>query len=449
MNKLYLNPFIFILKKDQTNYINTPAGYTFFLSDSQLKILLEKKIFLLEDLVSFFSEKEISDLIENQVFINNIVDVNIKESRTKAFFKSINLEKEQMELKDKNILIFGAGAIGTHISWGLVSMGIKNITIVDYDEIELSNLNRQLFYKITDVGKSKIEVLKKNLIEIDEHCNIKIINKKIENKQDIKDIVCGEKYNLIVKGVDNPPIVSEWIFSIAEDEKIGYVSGGTIGINTMYGPSYYPNSNVSYKNIYFDNKIFYNEENTDILYGTGVSSSITTEKVASEILTESIKILLNLENKLKFNGKIIIENILLNNSRRSILKFQKYDVPILLCVFFLTLASIFISNIYFNLLIILLIPFLLVIFYKEDRIYMSKISFISGSIFGLVNVLNNTFSIVYSQRHSISSLIDFGNNLFLMLTTICLNIILMMIITNIYFYIQKTYICKFNLFLSR
>lgn len=68
-----------------------------------------------------------------------------------------------MELKDKNILIFGAGAIGTHISWGLVSMGIKNITIVDYDEIELSNLNRQLFYKITDVGKSKIEVLKKIL----------------------------------------------------------------------------------------------------------------------------------------------------------------------------------------------------------------------------------------------------------------------------------------------
>ena len=102
-------------------------------------------------------------------------------------------------------------------------------------------------------------------------------------------------------------------------------------------------------------------------------------------------------NQIEVNGKIIIENILLNNSRRSILKFQKYDVPILLCVFFLTLASIFISNIYFNLLIILLIPFLLVIFYKEDRIYMSKISFISGSIFGLVNVLNNTFSIVYSQ----------------------------------------------------
>jgi molybdopterin-synthase adenylyltransferase len=78
--------------------------------------------------------------------------------------------EEQQKIKNFRILLAGAG-IGSIIAECALRMGFENITIVDGDKVEVSNLNRQN-YKQADVGHSKAEALKKRLLKINPDANI-------------------------------------------------------------------------------------------------------------------------------------------------------------------------------------------------------------------------------------------------------------------------------------
>lgn len=69
-------------------------------------------------------------------------------------------EKGQKKLAESKVLIVGAGGLGVPVLQYLVAMGVGTITILDEDEISLSNLHRQVIYNTTDVGKKKVEVAK-------------------------------------------------------------------------------------------------------------------------------------------------------------------------------------------------------------------------------------------------------------------------------------------------
>ena len=64
----------------------------------------------------------------------------------------------QQKLKKASVLIIGIGGLGSSVIQYLNAAGIGKIGIVDYDKVELSNLNRQLIYKKSDLGKSKVDV---------------------------------------------------------------------------------------------------------------------------------------------------------------------------------------------------------------------------------------------------------------------------------------------------
>lgn len=80
--------------------------------------------------------------------------------------------------------ILGAGGIGSNVAMNLVRSGISNLKIVDFDRIDISNLNRQ-FYFYDQIGRPKVEVLKENLERIVPDLEIEIIDVKIE-KNNIK-----------------------------------------------------------------------------------------------------------------------------------------------------------------------------------------------------------------------------------------------------------------------
>lgn len=66
----------------------------------------------------------------------------------------------QVLLKNSSVLIVGAGGLGCPSALYLASAGIGHIGIVDYDEIEISNLHRQVLFSQLDVGSSKVESVK-------------------------------------------------------------------------------------------------------------------------------------------------------------------------------------------------------------------------------------------------------------------------------------------------
>ncbi len=68
---------------------------------------------------------------------------------------------EWKKLRDKRVLVAGAGGLGSFVIAGLIGSGVGEVHVVDFDVVEPSNLNRQFWYKEEDVGKPKAEVIKK------------------------------------------------------------------------------------------------------------------------------------------------------------------------------------------------------------------------------------------------------------------------------------------------
>jgi len=101
--------------------------------------------------------------------------------------------KELQIVKTTNVLVVGVGGLGGFICSSLVRLGIKNITIIDYDVFEVSNLNRQIFSTTKTLNKSKVKVTKEKLLDINPEVIIKIletryddsVNKKIFNSIDV------------------------------------------------------------------------------------------------------------------------------------------------------------------------------------------------------------------------------------------------------------------------
>ena len=75
--------------------------------------------------------------------------------------------KEKLEkVKNKKVLVCGVGGVGSFVAEGLCRSGLGHITLLDYDKVEASNLNRQLMTTKDNIGMSKVEALKKRLEEV-------------------------------------------------------------------------------------------------------------------------------------------------------------------------------------------------------------------------------------------------------------------------------------------
>ena len=84
-------------------------------------------------------------------------------------------------LKKKKVLICGVGGVGSFVAEALARSGVGKLILVDFDVIDSTNLNRQLMTNKNNIGKVKVEELKKRLEEISD-CDVKVINTYIDEK---------------------------------------------------------------------------------------------------------------------------------------------------------------------------------------------------------------------------------------------------------------------------
>ena len=130
--------------------------------------------------------------------------MNISEQELQIFSRHLILkefnEKSFNFLQKQKITIIGLGGIGCPAAQYLVSAGIKKIKLIDGDIIQKTNLNRQILYSIKDIGKSKVEIAKKKLNDINPECNINIISSHLELKNINKFL---KNSSLIIDATDN------------------------------------------------------------------------------------------------------------------------------------------------------------------------------------------------------------------------------------------------------
>ena len=118
------------------------------------------------------------------------------------FDRTINLigNDNYLKLKNSNILVLGIGGVGGYAVETLIRSGVENITIVDYDKIDVSNINRQVIALNNNIGNSKTDEWKKRILSINVNVNISNINEKIE--EDNIHILFKKNYDFIIDACD-------------------------------------------------------------------------------------------------------------------------------------------------------------------------------------------------------------------------------------------------------
>lgn len=104
------------------------------------------------------------------------------------------------KLKKSNVIVFGVGGVGSFAAEAIARAGVGNLTIVDFDDVDITNINRQLPALHSTVGKYKVEVMKERILDINPNINIKAI-RNVYNKDTSEEILC-EDYDYVVDAID-------------------------------------------------------------------------------------------------------------------------------------------------------------------------------------------------------------------------------------------------------
>lgn len=105
------------------------------------------------------------------------------------------------KLKKANVLIVGLGGVGGYALETLVRSGIYNLTIVDGDIVELSNLNRQIISKRDVIGRPKALVAQARTLEINPDVNLKVINQFI--REDNFSLLNIDSFDYVIDACDD------------------------------------------------------------------------------------------------------------------------------------------------------------------------------------------------------------------------------------------------------
>jgi sulfur-carrier protein adenylyltransferase/sulfurtransferase len=108
----------------------------------------------------------------------------------------------QARLLDSKVLMLGAGGLGSPAALYLAAAGVGTIGIVDMDEVDASNLQRQILHNLDRVGDRKVDSAKKTLTLLNPDINVVTYDTRLD-AGNIMDIIAG--YDVIVDGADNFP----------------------------------------------------------------------------------------------------------------------------------------------------------------------------------------------------------------------------------------------------
>ena len=111
-------------------------------------------------------------------------------------------EEAQKKLKASKVLITGCGGLGSPALLYLTAAGIGTIGIIDFDEVDDSNLQRQVLFDIHEIGKPKVEAAKRRLEALNPYVHFKLYNTRL-NSENALDIF--REYDVIADGTDNFP----------------------------------------------------------------------------------------------------------------------------------------------------------------------------------------------------------------------------------------------------
>ncbi len=108
---------------------------------------------------------------------------NLTKQELNRYSRNIKLEgvgiKGQEKIKKSKVLIVGTGGLGSPAALYLAAAGVGTIGLVDYDNVEENNLQRQILHSTIRIGKPKVESAKESLINLNQNTEVNTYNLKL------------------------------------------------------------------------------------------------------------------------------------------------------------------------------------------------------------------------------------------------------------------------------
>lgn len=127
-------------------------------------------------------------------------------------------------LHDIRVILFGVGGVGSWCAESLVRSGVKHLSIVDSDRVNISNVNRQLMATTQTVGQVKVEVLKERLLSINPEAEITAIQ-DIYNAENSESFRLNE-YDVIIDAIDSLAEKAHLLLTASRTDALLYSSMG-------------------------------------------------------------------------------------------------------------------------------------------------------------------------------------------------------------------------------
>lgn len=110
-------------------------------------------------------------------------------------------QSAMQKLRSARVILFGVGGVGSWCAEGLVRSGVENLTIVDFDQVAPSNVNRQLEATSSTIGLSKVECMRRRLLEINPEAQIEAVEMRFSEERAEEFELA--RYDVIIDAIDS------------------------------------------------------------------------------------------------------------------------------------------------------------------------------------------------------------------------------------------------------
>ena len=108
----------------------------------------------------------------------------------------------QLRLKDSRVLVVGAGGLGSPLALYLAAAGVGTLGLVDFDEVDVTNLQRQILHGTKDIGRAKLDSARERLSDVNPHVSVVTHDVRLDSSNALE--ILGP-YDIVADGTDNFP----------------------------------------------------------------------------------------------------------------------------------------------------------------------------------------------------------------------------------------------------
>ncbi|MBQ7605621.1 MAG: tRNA threonylcarbamoyladenosine dehydratase [Firmicutes bacterium] len=141
--------------------------------------------------------------------------------------------KEGLErLKAAHVAVFGIGGVGGFACEALARAGIGRLTLIDFDDVDVTNINRQIIALHSTVGRAKTEVMAERIADINPDCEVELL--KMLYLPENADSIDLSRFDYVVDAIDN---VSAKVELVVRCERLGVNIISAMGTGNKFDPT--------------------------------------------------------------------------------------------------------------------------------------------------------------------------------------------------------------------